>query len=155
MKRLAAGVFVTSLISIGCKTPTVGHAVVSPPAAEVPPIAVATATTPEVAPPPLDKDKDKGSLPTGADPKDPNLLVDGGSLATAVSVPVDVDDIDFELAWISRHYGPFRKTFGGTAVHEGRRYEVIRVELPDKSTHEIFFDITENWNNWKPPTSPK
>lgn len=154
MKRTAAGVFVTSLIAFGCKTPTVGHAVVSPPASEVPPVAVATATTPEVAPPPP-ADDEKAKLPTGADPHDPNLLIEGGSLATAVSVPVDVDDIDFELAWISRHYGPFRKTFGGTAVHEGRRYEVIRVELPDKSTHEIFFDITENWNNWKPPTPPK
>src|SRR5260221_2294009 len=35
-----------------------------------------------------------------------------------------------------------------------RRYRVKTIELPDGSTPEIFFDITENWNAWKPSTPP-
>jgi hypothetical protein len=36
-------------------------------------------------------------------------------------------------------------------AHAGeRRYELITVELPDQSQHTVYFDITDNWNNWKP-----
>ncbi len=89
-------------------------------------------------------------------------LVDhlGDSVETAVSVPKDApnDGLDWMNNWTFDRYGRFRiqkRAIGhaGAGAAE-RRYRVTTIELPDSSTHEIFFDITENWNAWKPSTPP-
>ncbi|MBV8544825.1 MAG: hypothetical protein JO093_21955 [Acidobacteria bacterium] len=83
-------------------------------------------------------------------------LVDhtGDSPETAVTVPADApnEGIDFQNHWIFDRFGRFRRTGGGIA-HAGessamRRYEVVKIELPDHSQHTVFFDITENEKTW-------
>jgi hypothetical protein len=85
-------------------------------------------------------------------------LVDreGDSTETAVKVPADApnDGIDFQNNWIYERYGRFRRR-GWAIAHEGegsakRMYEVVEIELADHSERKVYFDITENWNNWKP-----
>jgi len=82
-------------------------------------------------------------------------LVDraGDSLETAVTVPADApnDGIDFQNNWMYDRFGRFRRLKWGIAHDANRRYEVITIELPDHSEHTVYFDITDNWNNWKPP----
>jgi hypothetical protein len=77
-------------------------------------------------------------------------LVDhtGDSVATAVTVPADAPEegVPFENDWIYDRYGRFRKKSGGTGQTQGRRYDVITVELPDGSEKTIYFDITDAWN---------
>jgi hypothetical protein len=81
----------------------------------------------------------------------------GDSIETAVLVPIDVpnEGVDFQNRWIFDHFGRFRrKAFGmghapGASGHE-RHYDIITVELPDGSVHEVFFDMTEFWANVKP-----
>jgi lipoprotein-anchoring transpeptidase ErfK/SrfK len=84
-------------------------------------------------------------------------LVDhtGDSPETAVSVPADApnEGIDFQNNWIYDRYGKFRRSGGGIA-HAGegaglRRYEVVKIELPDHSERTVYFDITENEKTWK------
>ncbi|HEX9160898.1 MAG TPA: hypothetical protein VF980_04255 [Thermoanaerobaculia bacterium] len=75
----------------------------------------------------------------------------GDSVETAVSVPADADDVKFENNWIYDRIGRFRRHSQGTGSLNGRRYDVIEVETPDGTMHKFFFDITENWNNYKPP----
>ncbi|HEX8152029.1 MAG TPA: hypothetical protein VF698_02835 [Thermoanaerobaculia bacterium] len=76
-------------------------------------------------------------------------LVDheGDSPQTAVSVPENAPDggVDFENRWIYERYGRFRRSGGGTGVVEGRRYNVVKIELPDGEKKTVYFDITENW----------
>ena len=83
-------------------------------------------------------------------------LVDhtGDSPETAVTVPTDApnEGIDFQNRWIFDRFGRFRRTGGGIA-HAGessatRRYEVVKIELPDHSKHTVYFDITENEKTW-------
>ena len=83
-------------------------------------------------------------------------LVDhtGDSPETAVVVPTDApnEGIDFQNNWIFDRYGRFRRAGGGIA-HAGegsavRRYEVVKVELPDHSERTVYFDITENEKTW-------
>ena len=85
-------------------------------------------------------------------------LVDrqGDSAETAVIVPADApnDGIDFQNNWIYDRYGRFRRRGWGIA-HQGegsakRMYEVVEIELADHSERKVYFDITENWNNWRP-----
>jgi hypothetical protein len=82
-------------------------------------------------------------------------LVDhaGDSVETAVAVPADApkDGFDFENEWIFDRIGRFRRESGGTGQLNGRRYDVIDVITPKGDKHKFFFDITEAWNNWKPP----
>jgi len=80
----------------------------------------------------------------------------GDSVETAVPVPKDApnEGVDFENRWIYDRYGRFRRTKGGVGQQNGRRYDVITVELPDTSQHTVYFDITENWNAWTPPGKP-
>ncbi|HSY50897.1 MAG TPA: hypothetical protein VLC46_18985 [Thermoanaerobaculia bacterium] len=84
-------------------------------------------------------------------------LVDhtGDSPETAVTVPADApnEGIDFQNNWIYDRYGRFRRSGGGIA-HAGegaglRRYEVVKIELPDHSERTVYFDITENEKTWK------
>jgi len=82
-------------------------------------------------------------------------LVDheGDSVETAVSVPAEApgEGVRFENDWIYDRVGRFRRLSHGTGVLNGRRYDVIEVETPRGDKHKFFFDITENWNTWKPP----
>jgi hypothetical protein len=89
-----------------------------------------------------------------AAPRPASELVDhaGDSTDTAVSVPADAPDggVTFENNWIYDRIGRFRRLSHGTGVLNGRRYDVIEVENPAGDKHKFFFDITENWNAWKP-----
>jgi len=80
----------------------------------------------------------------------------GDSTETAVSVPADApnEGVDFENRWIYERFCRFRRHEYGMGHAGDRRYDVITVELPDGSLHKVFFDITEMWNNWKPPAKP-
>ncbi len=78
-----------------------------------------------------------------------SALVDrsGDSMETAVTVPADAPNggIDFENRWLFDRFGRFRRTFGGTGTANGRRYDVIKIELPNGEKKTVYFDITENW----------
>jgi hypothetical protein len=106
-------------------------------------LAPAPAATSPSTPPPPPKETPASALidPSGTTPE------------AAVEVPKDAPGhgIDFQNNWIFDHYGRFRRTFGGVAQREGRRYDVVKVELwKDHSIQTIYFDITENWNAWTP-----
>lgn len=81
-------------------------------------------------------------------------LVDrsGDSLETAIEVPADapLGGIRFENDWIFDHYGRFRRAGGGTGTASGRRYDVVKIELPGGDQKTVYFDITENWKRWSP-----
>jgi hypothetical protein len=79
--------------------------------------------------------------------------VAGDSVETAVIVPADApnEGIDFQNDWIFDRFGRFRRTGGGTGQLNGRRFEIVEIELPNGSTKKVFFDITENWKTWKRP----
>jgi hypothetical protein len=83
-------------------------------------------------------------------------LVDheGDSTDTAVIVPADAPEegVRFENDWMFDRIGRFRRLSQGTGTLNGRRYDVIEVETPSGEKKKFFFDITENWNNWKPPS---
>lgn len=115
--------------------------------------AAAVACTPKPQPAPV-------AAPVAAAPKPAVVsaaaIVDhtGDSPETAVMVPADApnEGIDFQNNWIFDRYGRFRRAGGGLA-HAGegsatRRYEVVKIELPDHSEHTVYFDITENEKNW-------
>lgn len=84
-----------------------------------------------------------------------SALIDrsGDSLATAIEVPPDAPGggIEFENQWIFERYGQCRRTAGGTGSAEGRRYDVVKIELPDGEQKSVYFDVTENWKRWSPP----
>ena len=122
--------------------------------------AVAAACT--TAPPPADAPL-PAAHPAQVMPKETPAAAladhEGDSPETAVTVPADApnEGIDFQNNWIFDRYGRFRRMKGGIA-HAGegaalRRYEVVTFELPDHSEHTVYFDITENWANWKPSAS--
>jgi hypothetical protein len=71
----------------------------------------------------------------------------GDSTQTAIAVPVDAPNggADFENRWIFDQYGRFRRTGGGTGVAEGRRYNVVKIELASGEKKTVYFDITELW----------
>ena len=62
-------------------------------------------------------------------------LVDrsGDSTETAVTIPADAPNggVDFENDWLLARFGKFRRYFGGTGVANGRRYDVVKIELPN------------------------
>ena len=82
-------------------------------------------------------------------------LVDrsGDSTDTAISVPADEPNggVDFQNNWIYDRYGRFRRLGGGTGALNGRRYNVIDIELPNGEKKKVYFDITELWAKWNPP----
>jgi len=79
--------------------------------------------------------------------------VAGESTDTAVEIPADAPNggVDFENDWIYGRYGRFRRRGGGTGTLNGRRYNVVEVEMPNGDTKKVYFDITENWKRWSPP----
>lgn len=78
--------------------------------------------------------------------------VAGESVEAAVAVPVDAPNggVDFENNWIFYRYGRFQRDSGGTGTLSGRRYDVVKIELPNGEKKTVYFDITENWARWKP-----
>ena len=76
----------------------------------------------------------------------------GDSTDTAVEVPGDAPDggVTFENEWIFDRFGRFRRRGGGTGVLNGRRYNIVKIELANGDERTVYFDITKNWNNWKP-----
>lgn len=76
-------------------------------------------------------------------------LVDhsGDSPQTAIAVPEDSPEggVTFENDWIFQQYGRFRRTGGGTGTLEGRRYNVVKIELASGEKKTVYFDITELW----------
>jgi hypothetical protein len=71
----------------------------------------------------------------------------GDSPQTAVSVPADAPDggVAFENDWLLAQYGKFTRNGGGTGTLEGRRYNVVKIELPNGERRSVYFDITELW----------
>jgi ABC-type uncharacterized transport system YnjBCD ATPase subunit len=81
-------------------------------------------------------------------------LVDhtGDSPETAVTVPAGAanEGVDFQNEWIFNHFGRFRRSkfamgHAPDSAGQQRHYDIITVELPDGSFHEVFFDMTEFW----------
>ena len=76
-------------------------------------------------------------------------LVDhwGDSPQTAVTVPADAPDggAEFENGWIFEQYGRFKRNGGGTGTLEGRRYNVVKIELENGEKKTVYFDITDLW----------
>ena len=77
----------------------------------------------------------------------------GDSPETAIEVPQTAEDggVPFENEWIFNRYGRFRRQGGGTGVLNGRRYNVVKIELAKGDEKTVYFDITENWKTWTPP----
>ena len=71
----------------------------------------------------------------------------GDFMETAIAVPADAPNggIDFENRWLFDRYGRFRRYFGGTGTANGRRYDVVKIELSSGDKKTVYFDITENW----------
>jgi len=71
----------------------------------------------------------------------------GDSMETAIAIPADAPNggIDFENQWLVERFGKFRRYFGGTGTANGRRYDVVKIELPNGEKKTVYFDITENW----------
>jgi hypothetical protein len=71
----------------------------------------------------------------------------GDSVDTAIAIPADAPNggIGFENRWLFARFGRFRRYFGGTGTVNGRRYDVVKIELPNGEKKTVYFDITENW----------
>jgi hypothetical protein len=71
----------------------------------------------------------------------------GDSTTTAIAVPADAPDggVEFQNRWIFERYGRFKRTAGGTGTLEGRRYNVVKIELASGEKKTVYFDITELW----------
>ena len=76
----------------------------------------------------------------------------GDATETAIEVPHDAKNggVDFENEWIFNRFGRFRRRGGGTGVLTGRRYNVVKIDLPSGEQKTVYFDVTENWNSWTP-----
>ena len=112
-------------------------------------LAAACATAPPPAPQPQPTTPPEPKVTSSSALEDRS----GDSVETAIEVPADApnEGFDFENNWIYGRFGRFRRMGGGTGQAAGRRYNIVEVELPDGSTHKVFFDITENWKRWTPP----
>ena len=93
--------------------------------------------------------------PLPAPPVSASALEDhaGDSTETAIEVPQIAEDggVPFENEWIFNRYGRFRRNGGGTGALNGRRYNVVKIELANGDKKTVYFDITENWKAWTPP----
>jgi hypothetical protein len=134
IRTLSASLPLLVLLTTRCATAPQSGSTSEPPGAAPPPNAASTAPAQKVTP--------------AAD------LVDhiGDSEETAVEVPADApeDGIKFENDWIFHQYGKFRRLSGGIGALNGRRYETVEVELFSHDHKTVYFDITDNWNSWRP-----
>jgi hypothetical protein len=126
-------------------------------------LAAACASTPVPAPVAKPAPPAPAALPPAAPAPPPAArsaaeLADrsGDSPETAIAVPADAPDegVEFSNRWIYDRYGRFRIVRAGVGrAGEGsalRRYKVVTIELPDATKRIVYFDITDNWNNWQP-----
>ncbi len=72
----------------------------------------------------------------------------GDSTETAVTVPVQGDEVEFENKWIYERFGRFRRLKFAVAHQNDRHYDIITIEQPDHSQHTVYFDITDLWMKW-------
>ena len=72
----------------------------------------------------------------------------GDSTETAVPVPVEGDEVQFENEWMFDRFGRFRRLKFAVAHQNDRHYDIITIELPDHSEHKVYFDITDLWVKW-------
>jgi hypothetical protein len=72
----------------------------------------------------------------------------GTSTESAVPVPVQGDEVAFENNWMYDRFGRFRRQKYAAAHQGDRHYDIITIELPDHSTHTVYFDITDLWAEW-------
>lgn len=77
----------------------------------------------------------------------------GDSPQTAVTVPADAPNggADFENDWIFEQFGRFKRSGGGTGTLEGRRYNVVKIELESGEKKTLYFDITDLWARSQQP----
>jgi hypothetical protein len=113
-------------------------------------LAVGCTTTAPPPPPPATVPAAPAPRPVSA-----NALEDhgGDSPDTAIDVPQTAKNggVDFENEWIFNRFGRFRRRGGGTGALKDRRYDVVKIELPNGEEKTVYFDITENWKTWTPP----
>jgi len=84
-------------------------------------------------------------LPTATPAPTPATQVEEGSSSQAavlVEATTERAGIAWENDWIYRHYGRFRKKNVALANQDGRKLDVITVELADHSEKVVYFDIT-------------
>ena len=93
----------------------------------------------------------RSQVPPASSPSS-RSIAEGESLEAAVLVPAgnEEDGIDWENKWIYDHYGRFRRRSGGLASSNGRRYDVITVELSDHTERVLYFDVTDFYGREKP-----
>jgi hypothetical protein len=91
-------------------------------------------------------------VPPSASSSSPGPIAEGESLEAAVLVPADneEDGIAWENNWIYEHHGRFRRRSGGLASLNGRRYDVLTVELSDRTERVLYFDVTDFYGRQKP-----
>jgi len=72
-------------------------------------------------------------------------IEEGASLDAAVFLDAgdESSGIARENDWIFQHYGRFRKKSIALASRQGRRFDVITVELSDHTERVLYFDITD------------
>ncbi len=101
-------------------------------------VSCATQTAPAPPPPPAPK------TAQAAAPASPPFE-EGSSVEAAVIAPASSEraGVAWENDWIYSHYGRFRKKTVAVASREGRRYDVITVELADHTEKTLYFDITD------------
>ena len=91
------------------------------------------------------------STPPAAPPATPAAAMQdryGDAPETAVTVPTEGDEVDFENNWMYDRFGRFRRLKFAVAHQGDRHYDVITIELPDHSEHTVYFDITDLWVKW-------
>jgi hypothetical protein len=101
------------------------------------PLAVASLSCASPAPPP--------PRPAEPAPASSAPAVEEGSTAVAavlVDAVTEATGIAWESDWIFRHYGRFRKKSVALAGQDGRKLDVITVELADHSEKILYFNIT-------------
>jgi len=97
-------------------------------------VAISCATSPPPPPQPA----------AAAAPSPAPAVEEGTTPETAVLVEAatEATGIAWENDWIFRRYGRFRKKTVALAGQEGRKLDVITVELADHSEKVLYFDIT-------------
>lgn len=70
---------------------------------------------------------------------------EGATVEAAVLVEATTESagVEWENDWIWRRYGKFRKKKVQLAGRDGRRFDVVTVELADHSEKILYFDITD------------
>ncbi len=82
--------------------------------------------------------------PTGAQMQAPSPASSSSSGPIAEGESLEANN------WIYDHHGRFRRRSGGLASSNGRRYDVLTVELSDHTERVLYFDITEFYGRRKP-----